>query len=108
MRTENVKTAVIPENLTPRQKKDLQKLQKLSMEFEAFFMKETVKAMRDTVPQNELINGGQAEEIYRSMYDDQLATSLAEKGNSGIAKAIFKQMSRAYLNTGSMATAGIR
>ena len=108
MRTESVKNAVIPESLTPKQKKDLHKLQKLSLEFESYFMKETVKAMRETVPKNELLNGGQAEEIYKSMYDDQLATTLAEKGSSGIAKAIFKQMSRAYLNTGTFAGAGAR
>jgi flagellar protein FlgJ len=96
-----VDMAISTENLNKKQIKDLKKLQKLSIEFESFFMKETVKAMRKTVPENGFINGGNAERIYMSMYDDQLSISMAERGGAGIAKAIFSQMSNAYLNSAS-------
>jgi len=89
------------DNLSQKQIKDLTKLKELSIEFESFFMKETVDAMRKTVPKSGLIDGGNAEEIYRSMYDDQLSKSMAESGGTGIAKAIFNQMSNAYMNSTS-------
>jgi flagellar protein FlgJ len=92
---------VSTENLTQKQIRDLTKLKELSIEFESFFMKEAVEAMRKTVPESGLMDGGNAEKIYRSMYDDQLSKSMAESGGTGLAKAIFSQMSNAYLNSAS-------
>lgn len=88
----------IPENLTPTQRQDLKKLKNLCQDFESFFMREVIKAMRDTVPKNSLLHGGNAEEIYKSMYDDQLATNMAKEGDSGISQALFRQLTNAYLN----------
>ncbi len=55
--------------------------------------------MRKTVPKNELINGGQAEEIYKSMLDDNMAVHMADRGGSGIAEAIYDRLSKSYLST---------
>lgn len=85
--------------LTPRQAGSLKKLKSLSREFESFFFKEVISAMRKTVPKNTLINGGHAEEIYRSMLDDKLAVNMADRGGSGIADAMYNRLSKAYLNT---------
>ena len=86
-------------SLTPRQSGDLQKLKKLSKEFESLFFKEVITAMRKTVPENTLINGGHAEEIYKSMLDDNMATQMAARGGSGIAEAMYDRLSKAYINT---------
>jgi len=78
---------------------NLQKLKKLSKEFESFFFKEVISAMRKTVPKNTLINGGHAEEIYKSMLDDNMAAQMADSGGSGIAQAMYDRLSKAYLNS---------
>ena len=86
-----------PTGLTTRQAGELKKLKTLSKEFESFFFKEVLTAMRKTVPKNELINGGNAEEIYKSMMDDRMAFQIANRGGSGIAQAMYNRLSQAYL-----------
>ncbi|MBI5178046.1 MAG: rod-binding protein [Nitrospinae bacterium] len=87
----------VPENATPRQKGDLAQIKKLSKEYESFFMKEVVSAMRRTVPKSASLDGGNAEEIYKSMLDDTMSMNMAEKGNSGIAQELYHRLSAAYL-----------
>ena len=72
------------------------------MEFESFFMKEVVKSMRDTVPKDGLLNGGNAEEIDRSMFDDKLVENMTKSGSSGIADTLYRQLSNVYLNSEGM------
>lgn len=87
----------VPTGLTTRQTGELKKLKNLSREFESFFFKEVITAMRKTVPKNELINGGSAEEIYKSMLDDRMAYQITNRGGSGIAQAMYNRLSEAYL-----------
>ncbi len=77
----------------------MKKLKTLSKEFESFFFKEVISAMRKTVPKNTLINGGHAEDIYKSMLDDSLAAHMTDRGGSGLAQAMYNQLSKSYLNT---------
>ncbi|MFQ5431468.1 MAG: rod-binding protein [Nitrospinota bacterium] len=86
-------------NLTPQQTGNLKKLKTLSKEFESYFFKEVISAMRKTVPKNTLINGGHAEEIYKSMLDDNMAKEMSNRGGSGIARVMYDRLSKAYLNT---------
>ncbi len=94
-----IEPTAVTQAVNQRQTKDLEKLKNLSMEFESFFMKEVVKSMRDTVPKDGLLHGGNAEEIYKSMFDDKLAESMAKDGSSGIADTLYRQLSDIYLNT---------
>ncbi len=89
----------IPENATPAQKKDLEKLKTLSKDYESFFMKEVVSAMRRTVPKDSNLDGGNAEEIYKSMLDDQLSSHMANKGSSGVAQELYNRLSKSYLSS---------
>jgi Rod binding domain-containing protein len=89
----------VPENATSRQKEDLGKLKKLSVDYESFFMKEVISAMRKTVPTGGATSGGNAEEIFKSMQDDQLAGNMAKQGNSGIAQELYNKLSKTYLAT---------
>lgn len=91
----------VPANASPAQKAELSKLKKLSVEYETYFMKEVVSSMRKTVPTGGSLNGGNAEEIYKSMMDDQLAGGLAKQGNSGIAQELYNRLSATYLATGN-------
>lgn len=89
--------APVPEGLTENQKKDMDKLKGLSQEYEGFFMKQVVDAMRKTVPKDGYLNGGNAEEIYKGMMDDKLSGQMAKTGGSGIAENLYNTFSKAYL-----------
>lgn len=89
----------VPENATPVQKENLGRLKKLSKEYESFFMKQVISSMRKTVPQDGAIGGGNAEEIYKSMQDDHLASNMANQGNTGIAQSLYNKLSATYLST---------
>lgn len=88
-----------PDNLSAPQKRELEKLKGLSKDYESFFMKQVVDAMRKTVPKGSNLNGGNAEEIYKSMLDDQLSSQMAKQGGSGIAESLYNKLSKAYLAT---------
>lgn len=101
--TANIRTAQrpqfapVPEGLTEQQKRDMDKLKGLSQEYEGFFMKQVVDAMRKTVPKGGYLNGGNAEEIYKGMMDDKLSSQMAKNGGSGIAENLYNTFSKAYL-----------
>ncbi len=67
-------------------------LARTAREFEAVFMNTLLKAMRKTVPDNKLFNGGGATKFYRQMHDAELAKALAGgKDGMGIADLIINQ-----------------
>jgi Rod binding domain-containing protein len=69
-------------------------LEKAALQFEGVFLNTLLKAMRQTVPVNELFNGGGATKFYRQMHDAEIAKSLAtSNGGMGIADMIVRQLS---------------
>ena len=72
-----------------------QKLRDLSQKFEAVFLSQTFSAMRETVPENGLVDTGNAGGIYNSMLDRQVANMGAQKGGLGLGQALY-----AYLEQG--------
>lgn len=70
-------------------------LKKSAQEFEGVFLNTLLKAMRQTVPVNDLFNGGGATKFYRQMHDAEIAKSLATgHAGMGIADMIVRQLSR--------------
>lgn len=70
-------------------------LKESAREFEGVFLNTLLKAMRKTVPENGLFNGGGATKFYRQMHDAEMAKALAEgNGGMGIADMIVRQLSR--------------
>lgn len=74
---------------------DEKKLKKLTADFESVFLYYVLKTMRDTVPKSGFIDGKNGEEIYRSMMDQEVAKSMADKRESGISDMLFKQLKKA-------------
>ncbi|MBI3584558.1 MAG: rod-binding protein [Nitrospinae bacterium] len=74
---------------------DEKKLKKLTADFESVFLYYVLKTMRDTVPKSGFIDGKNGEEIYRSMIDQEVAKSMADKRESGISDMLFKQLKKA-------------
>lgn len=71
-------------------------LYKVSLEFEAIFIKQMLNVMRQTVDKSGLIEGGMAEEIFEDMLYDEYAKKMAESRQLGIADIIYEQLSPAH------------
>ena len=67
-------------------------LRKQCTEFESFLYNSMLKSMRNTVPEDGLFSGGNAENIYRSMLDQQYSQMMSKKMDSGIADALYNQL----------------
>lgn len=70
----------------------LGKIKESAEEFEAIFLEIMLKSMRSTVPKEGMINGGNGEDVYRSMLDYEYAKSMAAQRGSGIAETIERQL----------------
>jgi Rod binding domain-containing protein len=78
------------EGATPRQQ-----LKELSQKFEALLLSQTFSAMRDTVPEDGLVDTGLAGDTYQGMLDRQVASLGTKDSGMGLGKALY-----AYLEQG--------
>lgn len=72
--------------------KSKDKVENLAREFESIFMNQMLKAMRQTIPKNEMINGGHAEDIYSSLLDEEFSRRMAYTQQGGISQSLAKQL----------------
>jgi flagellar protein FlgJ len=86
--TPTVKSAKSDE-LPPEQAK---KLKQAAEEFEAIFVNLMLKSMRDSVQKSGLLDGGNGEDIFRGMLDQEYAKSMAAERKTQIADAIEREM----------------
>jgi flagellar protein FlgJ len=70
------------------------RLYQASQEFEAIFIKQMLKVMRDTVPEDDILDGGMAEDIFEDMLYDQYALKMAKTAGFGLADQIYLQLVR--------------
>lgn len=82
---------------TPEQEKA--RLKKATKEFEAFFMYQLLKTMRETIPENPLtegspLSGGQGKEIYQQMFDMELGKKIATGGHGSISELLYNSLEK--------------
>lgn len=82
-------TSAAPD-LTPEKKKELEGLKKACKDFESIFSYQLLKEMRKTVNRSGLVHGGQAEEIFSDMLDQERAKGVT----LGLGDLLFSQLSR--------------
>jgi len=75
-----------------RKTRDLQSLKESSQEFEALFVMEMFKTMRQSVPEGGLFEKSQSTEIFTEMLDMETAKSATQGKGLGIADAMYNQM----------------
>ena len=61
--------------------------------FEAVFITQMLNAMRKTVPQKGMLDGGIAQGIYKDMLYQQYADKMAKTANLGLARVLYNQLS---------------
>jgi flagellar protein FlgJ len=71
-------------------------LRQVAKEFEAVFMYQVVKAMRQTVPKGGLVEKGEGEEMFEGMLDEEWSKKLVSRGGpSSLSEVLYRQLSRA-------------
>ena len=73
-----------------------EQLKQTAQSLQSVFVEQLFKAMRDTVPQDGLTSGGQGEDMFRSMLDQQaaeMAPAQWQRGGS-LSDAIVRQLSQ--------------
>ncbi len=71
-------------------------LQKVAEDFEAVFLFQVLKQMRSTIHKEGMFHGGMGEDVFTEMMDEEFAKRIASRQTTGIAEALFKQLSRQY------------
>jgi flagellar protein FlgJ len=67
-------------------------LRQVCAQLEGVFLQQLMKALRETVPEGGLTNGGSGEEIFSSLLDGHIANSAAAQLERGIGAAIYRQL----------------
>jgi flagellar protein FlgJ len=71
-----------------------QRLKEVAEEFEALFIEQMVKSMRQTKnPENDMLHGGMAENYFEDMLYQEYSKIMAKRGNFGIADMLYNQFS---------------
>jgi len=78
-------------NITGKKDKELMDA---ACQFEAVFIDQLFKALDATIEKDESFHGGKGEEIFRSMFFDEMAKDISSSSTTsfGIAKQIYEQM----------------
>lgn len=69
-------------------------LQDAAEQFEALFLYQLLTEMRRTVPDTDLFGNRQAEKLFQSLLDQELASHSSKKRGIGLTRLIYEQMSR--------------
>ncbi len=79
---------------TPQEKKehDLESLREASREFEAMLVMEMYKAMRKAVPESGLFEKSMATDLYKEMFDMEMAKQTASGEGIGLGESMYRQM----------------
>ena len=74
--------------------RDAQKLRETTQQFEAIFLQQIFKEMRKTIPDDGLIQRGNADDMYTQLQDMEAAKIMAEQGGIGLADLMMQQLSK--------------
>ncbi len=83
--------ALDPHNIDPAGL-ERTKLKKAISDFEAIFINQMLKAMRNTINKSGLIDGGNSEKIYTSLIDSEVSKFIASGTGIGLYDVLSKQL----------------
>lgn len=83
----------------PAPRADTQKegrLRQACADFEAIILEKFLKMARDSAPKDGLLDGGFAEDMYRSLHDQELAQKLATGRGMGFGEMLYQQIGQQH------------
>jgi len=69
-------------------------MEEVGRQFEGLLLNQLLSAMRKTVPESELFGKSSAEQIYMDMFDEKVASEVAQSGQTGISDMIVEELKR--------------
>ena len=73
-------------------KLDMGKVKQAAQQFEAFFVGQMMEYMSEGIKADQTFGGGQAEDTWRSMLNQEYGKEIAKTGQLGIADKVMKSM----------------
>lgn len=73
--------------------KESSELQKASQEFESLFIYFLLKTMRGSIPSSTFLGKGPGEDMYISLFDQEIAKNIAQGGGIGISEMMMRKLS---------------
>lgn len=75
-------------------------LRQACADFEAIILQKFLSMARQAGPQSDLLDGGHAEEMYRSLHDQELAQHLASGKGMGFGEMLYQQINQQHYSRG--------
>jgi peptidoglycan hydrolase FlgJ len=69
-------------------------LKNVAEQFEAIFITQLLKVMRETIEESGLTDGGYGKTVYTELFDQEIASSMARQGTLGIGDILYKSMEK--------------
>jgi flagellar protein FlgJ len=86
-----IRTVTTAPKVTDKQNHGSQaKLKNACSDFEAIFINNMLKSMRTAVSEDGIFENSNEHQIIQSMFDENLAISMAKGGGMGLGKMLFK------------------
>jgi flagellar protein FlgJ len=67
-------------------------LEKTCKDFESLFVSYMMQQMRQTIPEDGIINRSQGEKIYTGLLDNEIAKTVSHSQGVGLARVMYEQM----------------
>ena len=80
------------QTLAPAEGSNDAKLRRAAQELEGVFVQELFKAMRETVPEGGIVDGGPGEDMFSSMMDQTISSEAASGWERGVGAALYRQL----------------
>jgi len=94
LNTEGFKPLITRDASTIASQSDRQeRLRRAAQDFEALFISYLLKVMRESIPKSGLLDEGLQGEIFKAMFDQEIAKRIARTKGLGIAEVIYRQLS---------------
>jgi flagellar protein FlgJ len=69
-------------------------------EFEALFLEYMLSTMRKAVPKSDLLGNSQEEEMYTSLFDQELCVKLSQQKGLGLGDLLYNQLQAGLTSDG--------
>ncbi|HVX41889.1 MAG TPA: rod-binding protein [Gemmatimonadaceae bacterium] len=81
---------------TPPQATPQERLRQSALQMEGIFVQQLFAAMRDTVPQDGIVQASSAQDTFTSLFDEKLAQQVPTQwsGSHSLAEALYRQLSQ--------------
>lgn len=76
--------------MAPKQGTDT-KLREATQQFEGLFLNQMLEAMRRTAPKGGILPANSGEQMFRQMFDQEIAQRMAQGGGIGIGEMLYRQ-----------------